>query len=119
MIEGPLTVPDSVDYIVIFITVSTNQEANAIADILVQERKAACVNIVPGLQSKFWWQGKMESADESLLIVKTKAAILDSVIDRVKQIHSYDVPEIIALPVIGGNEDYLNWIQNEVTSCQE
>ncbi len=100
--------------IVLFITTANAEEAQRIADVLVKERKAACVNIVPGVSSLFWWQGKPESAEESLLIVKSKASLLDDVVNLVKQHHSYDVPEIIALPIIGGNPDYLKWIGNEV-----
>jgi len=102
------------DYLVVFITAATAEEAGRIADILVSERKAACVNIVSGLHSRFWWQGKIDSADEALLIVKTKAGLLDELIGLVKQNHSYEVPEVIALPIVGGNQDYLKWIGEEV-----
>ncbi|MBI3040111.1 MAG: divalent-cation tolerance protein CutA [Chloroflexi bacterium] len=80
---------------------------------LLNQRKAACVNIVPRVDSLFWWQGKLDSAQESLLIAKTRASLLPDIIEMVKMAHSYDVPEIIALPVIGGNEDYLRWIDSE------
>ena len=101
------------DYLVVFITATTAEEAGRIADILVSERKAACVNIISGLHSRFWWQGKIDSADEALLIVKTKAGLLDELIGLVKQNHSYEVPEVIALPIVGGNQDYLKWIGEE------
>jgi periplasmic divalent cation tolerance protein len=100
-------------HIVVFITTSSNDEADKIADALVGQRKAACVNIVPQVRSRFWWQGKIESEDEALLVVKTKADLLDSVIGLVKANHSYEVPEVIAMPIIGGNEDYLNWLDEE------
>ena len=100
--------------VVIFITTGTEQEARKIADQLLTKRKAACVNIVPKVASSFWWQGNIDSAQESLLIIKTRASLLQEVIDVVKGIHSYSVPEIIALPIIGGNEDYLKWIDDEV-----
>jgi periplasmic divalent cation tolerance protein len=102
------------DYLVVFITAATAEEAGRIADILVSERKAACVSIISGLHSRFWWQGKIDSADEALLIVKTKAGLLDELIGLVKQNHSYEVPEVIALPIVGGNQDYLKWIGEEV-----
>ena len=101
-------------HIVLFITTADAEEAQRIADVLLKARKAACVNIVPRVSSSFWWQGEPERAEESMLIVKTEAAALDDIIDLVKQHHSYDVPEIIALPIIGGNPDYLDWIGNEV-----
>ena len=100
-------------HIVIFITAPSNDEADKIADVLVGQRKAACVNIVPQVRSKFWWQGKIESEDEALLIVKTRSTLLDDVIGLVKANHSYEVPEVIALQISGGNEDYLNWLDEE------
>lgn len=105
------------NYLVVFITAGTSEEAGRIADILVAERKAACVNIVPGVHSKFWWQGEIDSADEALLIVKTKASLLDELVRLVKENHSYEVPEVVALPILGGNPDYLKWI-DEVTSLK-
>jgi periplasmic divalent cation tolerance protein len=101
-------------YVVLLITASNIEEANKIAEVLLNQRKAACVNIVPGVSSLFWWQDKLDSAQESLLIVKTKASLLPEVISLVKEVHSYDVPEIIALPIVGGNQDYLEWIDKEV-----
>ena len=100
--------------VVIFITTDTNREAQEIAEILLHQKKAACVNIVPKVDSRFWWEGNIDSAQESLLIVKTKASLLDKVINLVKETHSYAVPEVIALPIIGGNPDYLRWIDEEV-----
>lgn len=100
--------------VVVFITTDTNREAQKIAEILLQQKKAACVNIVPKVDSHFWWEGNIDSAQESLLIVKTKASLLDEVVNLVKENHSYAVPEVIALPIIGGNPDYLKWIDEEV-----
>jgi periplasmic divalent cation tolerance protein len=100
--------------IVILITTSSEPEAHKIAELLLSRRKAACVNIVPRVDSSFWWQGKLDSARESLLIIKTEASLLPEIIDLVKTAHSYEVPEIIVLPIIGGNEDYLKWIDDEV-----
>ncbi len=101
-------------YIVLFITASNGEEAHKIAEVLLNQRKVACVNIVPRVSSLFWWQGKLDSAQESLLIVKTKASLLPEIINLVKGVHSYEVPEIIALPIVGGNQDYLEWIDKEV-----
>ena len=100
-------------HVVVFITTPNNDEADKIADVLVGQRKAACVNIVPQVRSRFWWQGKIESEEEALLVVKTRAALLDEVIALVKANHSYEVPEVIALPIAGGNEDYLNWLEED------
>ena len=101
-------------YIVLFITASNSEEAHKIAKVLLSQRKAACVNIVSGISSLFWWQDKLDSAQESLLIVKTKASLLNQIVTLVREIHSYEVPEIVALPIIGGNQDYLEWIDKEV-----
>lgn len=101
------------EHIVVFITVADEEEARLISRVLLKQRKAACINIIPGVNSLFWWQEKIDSAQESLLVIKTRSALLDEVIQLVKEIHSYDVPEIIALPIIGGNKDYLEWIDNE------
>jgi periplasmic divalent cation tolerance protein len=100
--------------IVILVTTGTEAEAHKIAELLLTKRKAACVNIVHRVDSSFWWQGKLDSAWESLLIIKTKASLLPEIIGLVKSVHSYTVPEIIALPIIGGSEDYLKWIDGEV-----
>ncbi len=100
--------------IVVFVTASTEEEAHRIAELLLGQRKAACINIVSGVDSLFWWQGKLDSARENLLIIKTRASLLPEIVDLVKSVHSYEVPEIIAMPIVGGNEDYLRWIDNEV-----
>jgi periplasmic divalent cation tolerance protein len=99
-------------HVVVLITAETLGQGREIADALVGEKLAACVNLMPRIHSKFWWQGKIDSANESLLIVKTREALLDKVINLVKSKHSYTVPEIIALPIVGGNKDYLDWIDD-------
>ncbi len=96
------------------ITTDTEEEAHHIAELLVNQRKAACVNIVPRVDSLFRWHGNLDSAQESLLIVKSKASLLPEIVSLVKGVHTYEVPEIIALPIISGNEDYLKWIDSEV-----
>ena len=100
--------------IVVFITTATAEEAQLISRMLLEQRKAACVNIVPKVDSLFWWQGELNSTQESLVIIKTKASLLPEIINQVRAAHSYEVPEIIAMPIIGGNEEYLNWIDDEV-----
>ena len=99
---------------VIFVTTASSEEAQQISTALLQQRKAACVNVLSGVNSSFWWQDEIDSAQESLLIIKTKASLLPEIIDLVKGVHSNIVPEIIALPIIGGNQDYLDWIDKEV-----
>jgi periplasmic divalent cation tolerance protein len=97
-------------YIVVFITASTEEEAKKIADELLSKRLIACANILSKVSSLFWWQGRIDSAEEVFLILKTKECLLDEVIKVAKELHSYETAEIIALPIIGGNEDYLQWI---------
>ncbi|MBN1176276.1 MAG: divalent-cation tolerance protein CutA [Dehalococcoidales bacterium] len=103
------------NYIVVFITAKDNEEAQKIAKTLLKRRQAACVNIVPEVGAHFWWKDKLNATQESLLVARTREALLPDIIKSVKKIHSYSVPEIIALPVIGGNEEYLDWIDSEVT----
>ncbi|OGO18202.1 MAG: cytochrome C biogenesis protein CcdA [Chloroflexi bacterium RBG_16_50_11] len=101
------------NYIVVFITTKNADEAQKIAKALVKRRQAACVNIVPEVNSHFWWKDKLDATKESLLIVKTKESLLPEVIKSVKKIHSYTIPEIIALPIVGGSRDYLEWLDSE------
>lgn len=100
--------------VVILITASIDEEAEKIANKLLTQRKAACVNIIPKVQSLFWWKGELDSADEAVLIVKSKASLVDEIVSLVKEAHSYEIPEVIALPLIGGNRDYLNWMSDEL-----
>lgn len=100
--------------IIIFITSANEEEAAIIAEILLEQKKIACANIIPAIYSKYCWKGKTENNTESLLMVKTRANLLEDVIDQVKKVHSYEVPEILALPVIGGSSDYLAWLESEV-----
>jgi periplasmic divalent cation tolerance protein len=99
---------------VVLITAANREEADNIASALLENRKAACVNIVDRVASSYWWQGKIDSADEVLIMVKTRASAVSQVIELVKRNHSYTVPEIIALPILDGNQDYLDWISDEV-----
>lgn len=100
--------------VVIFITTGTDEEAQEVAKALLNNRLAACVNIALKINSLFWWYDKLDSAQESLLIVKSKASLLHEIVRLVKEVHSYETPEIVALPIIGGNPDYLDWIGKEV-----
>ena len=105
-------------YVVLFITTADDEEAQLISRVLLEQRKAACVNIVPKVSSLFWWQGNIEQAEENLLVVKTRAELLDEIIKLVKEVHSNDVPEIIALPIVGGSQDYLHWVGEETGEAE-
>ena len=103
--------------IVILITAPSTEEAQKIAHSLVSEHLVACANIVSQIQSIFYWQGKVCDEKEILVICKSRAPLFEEISRRVKELHSYTVPEIIALPIIRGSEDYLRWI-HEVTSTR-
>lgn len=100
--------------IVVLITTSSREEAEAIAKTLVEERLAACVNIVSGARSIFQWQGAVEEQDEVLMVVKSRNNLLPSLIEAVKRMHSYTLPEVIALPILDGSPEYLAWIDESV-----
>jgi len=97
--------------IIVLITAATKDEANRIARSLVEDRLAACVNIVHGVQSIFYWEGAIRDEQETLLIAKSRAQHMEKIIERVKSLHSYEVPEIIALPIVAGSRRYLDWVQ--------
>jgi len=101
-------------FIIIFITAANKKEARKIARGLLKHKLAACVNIVSGIESLFWWKGKIDQAKECLLLVKTKKTKLPWVIKLVKSLHSYEVPEIIALSIVAGEKKYLNWINASI-----
>jgi len=101
-------------YVVILVTAANSQEAKTISESLVEQKLIACANIIPSVQSIFRWQGKLESSDEALLIMKSKASHFNNIVAAVKAMHSYDVPEIISLPIAEGNPDYLKWINESV-----
>lgn len=88
--------------------------AKAIAEALVKEGLAACVNRVPGVRSTYFWDGRLQDDAEILLIIKTAAARLEELTSRLAALHPYDVPETVALRVIGGNEAYLRWVREGV-----
>ncbi|MDR5694216.1 MAG: divalent-cation tolerance protein CutA [Armatimonadota bacterium] len=98
-------------YRVVLVTSGSREEAERLASSLVEEKLAACVNLVPGLSSIYWWKGEVERAEEILLVIKTRQDLLGSLVERVKSLHSYTVPEVIALPILGGNEEYLRWME--------
>ncbi|MDD5729718.1 MAG: divalent-cation tolerance protein CutA [Candidatus Omnitrophica bacterium] len=97
---------------VILVTVSSKKEADRIALALIKEKLAACVNISDRIESVYWWEGKVVKSRELLLVIKTRKALVKRLIKKIKSLHSYTVPEIIALPVISGNKEYLGWIND-------
>lgn len=98
--------------IVVYITAPNEDEAAKISKTLVKERLAGCINIVKGIRSIYKWQEKIEDELEVLMIAKTQRHLFDSLKERVKELHSYTVPEVVAMPVIEGAEDYLAWLRD-------
>ena len=102
------------DKIIVFSTCGSAEEAERIARGLVDARAAACVSIVPGMRSIYRWKGAVEDAAEWLLVIKTARGSFERVKTELRKLHSYEVPELVALPVVEGLEEYLNWIGENV-----
>ena len=98
---------------VIYTTIGNIQDARKIAHTLTEEQLVACVNIIPNIESIYRWKGKIESDEETVMIIKTKDVNVKKTIQRIKQLHSYELPDVVVLPIIGGLKDYLNYIENE------
>ena len=103
------------EHILITVTASSREEAEKIATTLLERKLIACANILGPVSSRFWWQGKIDLAEEYMIFMKTKRELFDQVADNVKQLHSYEVPEIIALPIVEGAKPYLEWINSNLT----
>lgn len=99
----------------VYVTAPTLAEAESLARLAVEGRLAACANILPGMRSLYWWQGRLESADETVLLLKTTAELAPALIRALTEAHSYDCPCVVALPIATGNPDFLRWIEAETT----
>ena len=97
--------------LVVLITTPTIREARAIGKKLVKEKLAACANILPRVESVFFWKGRVHQQREALMVIKTQRTAFGRLVKRVKSLHSYSVPEIIALPITRGSKEYLQWIR--------
>lgn len=102
------------DIVMIFCMCGTHEEALSIGHSLVEARFAACVNVLPPVHSVYRWEGKIETADEVLLVIKTTQERFPAVRDRIAQLHTYDTPEIIAVAVVDGSDKYLAWLREQV-----
>ena len=98
------------DFVVVLVTLPADKNAEAFATVLVEERLAACVNVLPAMRSIYRWQGAIETADERQLLIKTSANCLSKLELRVGELHPYDVPEFVVLPIVSGSSGYLSWI---------
>ncbi len=99
-------------YIIVLVTTASKQEAEKIAQHLLEAKLIACVNIVGPVCSLFRWVGKVERAEEHLILMKTREDLFEKVAEAVKALHSYDVPEILALPIVGGSKGYVDWLES-------
>jgi periplasmic divalent cation tolerance protein len=108
--------PNQPKAIVVYCTASSVEEARKLTEILVRDKLAACVSMIPKVHSTYWWKGQIERAEETLLLIKTQPAKFKALMKRIKQSHSYTVPEILAVPVLDGNPDYLKWLKESTSS---
>jgi len=101
-------------YVIAFVTTPSVEEAKRIAESLVERKLAACVNVIPQVVSYYWWNGKIESDQEAKLVIKTKSELMEELIESVRKLHSYEICEVTSVPIVGGNADYLKWIDENV-----
>jgi periplasmic divalent cation tolerance protein len=109
---------DSTDYVIVMTTLPADADAATFARTLVEARLAACVNLLPVMDSVYRWEGAVEQERERQLVIKTSRARIEALWDRVREMHPYDVPEFIVLPIADGNDAYLRWV-GESTRADE
>jgi periplasmic divalent cation tolerance protein len=97
----------------VYMTAASKEEARAIGTALVEERLAACANVIGGMISIYRWEGKVQHDDEAVLIAKTREELVPALTEKVKALHSYACPCVVALPIAGGNGEFLDWIAAE------
>ena len=102
------------DKIVVLSTCDSEEQAERVARALVEQRLAACVNILPGVRSIYRWKGQVEDASEWLLVMKSRRGLMDQLRAAISKIHTYEIPELLALPVVEGAENYLAWLDREL-----
>jgi periplasmic divalent cation tolerance protein len=113
-IEGTIVGKHMTDFQIVLSTCADREQAERIARRLVEQQLAACVNILPGVQSIYRWQGNVESASEVLMVIKTSADLVSEVELTIASLHSYEVPEFLVLPVFGGSHPYLAWLRDSL-----
>ena len=111
---GDTQAKDETEFVFIYSTFASAADAERAAEALVKERLAACVNIHGGMRSVYEWKGAVEKEDEVSAFIKTRTALKEKVMARLRALHPYEVPAMLVLPIIGGNEDYLAWARGQV-----
>lgn len=103
------------DFIQVMTTTANMTDAQRIAQVVVENRLAGCVQILGPMRSMYWWEGEIRSSEEYLCLIKTRADAYDALAEAIREAHPYDVPEILAVPVTHGSEQYLNWLNSEIS----
>ena len=109
-----MNAPEAIQIVTLLTTTTSKEEASRIARVLVSERLAACANIIPGISSVYRWNEEVQEEKEAMLVITTTVAQVDALEARVVELHSYDVPELLAIPVVGGHQPYITWVDSEV-----
>lgn len=100
----------------VYVTAETADQARGIGHAAVEARLAACANLLTGMRSIYWWEGELREAEETVVILKTRNELVDALVEKVRSLHSYDCPCVVALPLTGGNRAYLDWIAAETVA---
>jgi periplasmic divalent cation tolerance protein len=103
------------DFIQVFMTAEKKEEAESIAGAVVEKRLAACAQVLGPIRSTYWWEDKLETSDEWLCVMKTRKDLFEKLEEAIREVHAYDVPEIVAVPIVSGNQDYLKWLGEETS----
>ncbi|MCX8035730.1 MAG: divalent-cation tolerance protein CutA [Candidatus Sumerlaeia bacterium] len=104
------------DYMQVTTTTETREQAGQIARGVVERRLAACAQIIGPITSTYWWKGRVETSDEWMVVMKTRAALLPQLQEAIRSLHTYEVPEIVAVPIAAGNPAYLQWLTEETSA---
>jgi periplasmic divalent cation tolerance protein len=107
------------EFVIGYITTKEEKEAERIAKALLSKNLIACANIIPTIKSFFWWKKKIDEANETILIIKTRSSLKRKIIEEVKKLHSYEVPCIIFFPIVSGNQEFLEWIEKNTEQSKE
>jgi len=106
------------EFSVCMVTAPSMLQARDLARNLLEDRLVACVNLVPAMRSMYWWEGQIEEAEEVLMILKTRACLVERMVERVRELHAYSVPEVLSWPLGPGNPEYLEWLASEATGSR-